>query len=47
VALADWHLGATMVVMIHRNFRGKEGKIKQTEISYQGAKRLRRQYRER
>ena len=31
MALADLHLGATMVLMIHPNFRGKEGRIKKIE----------------
>ncbi|HEU4836525.1 MAG TPA: hypothetical protein VFS90_18990 [Pyrinomonadaceae bacterium] len=30
-ALVDLHLGATMVVMIHRNFRSKEGRIKPSQ----------------
>ena len=32
MALADLHLGAMMIVMIHRNFRGKEGRIKQNRV---------------
>ena len=40
MALADLHLGATMVLMIHPNFGGKEGTIEQIEskVSYQSAR---------
>jgi hypothetical protein len=30
-ALADLHLSAMMLLMIHRSFRGKEGRIEEPE----------------